>query len=286
MNDRIKAILFPTDFSPNSMHAALYAAMLARRYDAKLIILHVFSNVISMSLDPNMINDQTFLEDQLQKNARQNLEVFTKNLVQNTELISIQVEQILEYGFVKECIIEISEQNNVDMIVMGTTGTSNLIEKWIGSNAENVVQSANCPVWIIPNNCQIKVPQTFLYAADLEEDEKKATKTLLEFATPFGANCKVIHIHEYFDLNVMGKTKELINDLKKEFKKDKITFKDLNRKEIVEGIETYTKNHKPDVLVFTVYEKNLFSNLFNSSITKHFISDAKIPMLIFKKEIS
>lgn len=282
----MKAILFPTDFSTNSMHAALYAAMLARRYDAKLIILHVFSNSITLSLEPNMISNQIVLDEQLQINAKQNLEVFTKKLVENSELISIQVEQVLEFGFVKESIVKYSEQNKVDMIVMGTTGASNLLEKWLGSNAENVVLSANCPIWIVPNNCQLNVPQTFLYAADLEVDEKKATQTLLEFSNPFGANCKVIHIHDYFDLDLMSKNKDTLNDLKNEFKKNKITFKELNRKEIIAGIETYSKNQKPDVLVFTVYKKTLFSNLFNSSITKHFIQEAKIPMLIFKKEKS
>jgi hypothetical protein len=75
-------------------------------------------------------------------------------------------------------------------------------------------------------------------------------------------------------------------ELNKEFEGSNITFKDLNRKEIVAGIATYTRTHKPDVLALAVYEKSIFSNLFNSSISKHFLEEAKIPMLIFKKEKS
>lgn len=282
----MKTILFPTDFSDNSMHAAQYASMLARRFDAKLIILHVFSNVISLGTDPSMINETSMLEEQLHKNSMQNLEIFSEKVFLNTDLPEVQIEHQLIYGFVTEGIVEMSKSLAVDMIVMGTKGVSNVFDKWMGSNAENVIKSAKCPVWIVPLNAQLTVPQVFIYAADFQEDEISATKTLLEFSVPLGASCKVIHIQEYFDKDVKQKSAETMADLTKEFEGNNITFKDLNRKEIVEGIETYTRTHKPDVLALAVYEKTIFSNLFNSSITKHFVEETKIPMLIFKKEKS
>ncbi len=282
----MKTILFPTDFSDNSMHAAQYASMLARRFDAKLIILHVFSNVISLGTDPSMINETSMLEEQLHKNSMQNLEIFSEKVFLNTDLPEVQIEHQLIYGFVTEGIVEMSKSLEVDMIVMGTKGVSNVFDKWMGSNAENVIKSAKCPVWIVPLNAQLTVPQVFIYAADFQEDEVSATKTLLEFSVPLGASCKVIHIQEYFDKDVKQKSAETMADLTKEFEGNNITFKDLNRKEIVEGIETYTRTHKPDVLALAVYEKTIFSNLFNSSITKHFVEETKIPMLVFKKEKS
>lgn len=282
----MKTILFPTDFSDNSMHAALYAGMLARRFDAKLIILHVFTNIISLSLEPQTMNDTSILEMQLQKNALQNLEIFSEKVFLSTELPEVQIEHLLEYGFVTECIVEVSKRFKVDMIVMGTKGVSNVFDKWMGSNAENVIKSAECPVWIVPINSPLTVPQVFIYAADLQEDEVSATKTLLEFSVPLGASCKVIHIQAYFDNEVMLKSAETMADLSKEFEGNNITFKDLNRKEVVQGIETYSKNQKPDVLALAVYNKTIFSNLFNSSITKHFVEESKIPILIFKKEKS
>jgi nucleotide-binding universal stress UspA family protein len=282
----MKTILFPTDFSENSMHAAQYASMLARRFDAKLTILHVFANIISLGTEPSMLNETSLLEEQLHKNTMQNLEIFSEKVFLNTELPAVQIEHALVYGFVTEGIVEMANSLNVDMIVMGTKGVSNVFDKWMGSNAENVIKSAKCPVWVIPKDSQLTVPQLFIYAADFEEDEAAATQTLLDFSVPLGASCKVIHIHEYFDLDVNQKTTETMAELSKEFDGKNITFKDLNRKEIVQGIETYTKTHKPDVLALAVYEKNIFSNLFNSSITKHFVEESKIPMLIFKKEKS
>ena len=280
----MKTILFPTDFSDNSMHAAQYAGMLARRFDAKLIIVNVFSNVISLGTDLNMINETTLLEEQLHKNSMHNLEIFSEKVFLSTELPEVQIEHQLVYGFVTEGILEMANSMNVDMIVMGTKGVSNVFDKWMGSNAESVIKAAKCPVWVVPENAQLTVPQLFIYAADLEEDEVSATKTLLDFSVPLGATCKVIHIQNYFDNDLKQKSAETMADLSKEFDGNNITFKDLNRNEIVEGIETYTRTHKPDVLALAVYDKNIFSNLFNSSITKHFVEESKIPILIFKKE--
>jgi nucleotide-binding universal stress UspA family protein len=280
----MKTILFPTDFSDNSMHAAQYAGMLARRFDAKLIIVNVFSNVISLGTDLNMINETTLLEEQLYKNSMHNLEIFSEKVFLSTELPEVQIDHQLVYGFVTEGILEMANSMNVDMIVMGTKGVSNVFDKWMGSNAESVIKAAKCPVWVVPANAQLTVPQLFIYAADLEEDEVSATKTLLDFSIPLGATCKVIHIQNYFDKDLKQKSAETMADLSKEFDGNNITFKDLNRNEIVEGIETYTRTHKPDVLALVVYDKNIFSNLFNSSITKHFVEESKIPILIFKKE--
>ncbi|MCP9765522.1 universal stress protein [Lacihabitans soyangensis] len=280
----MKTILFPTDFSDNSMHAAQYAGMLARRFDAKLIIVNVFSNVISLGTDLNMINETTLLEEQLHKNSMHNLEIFSGKVFLSTELPEVQIEHQLVYGFVTEGILEMANAMNVDMIVMGTKGVSNVFDKWMGSNAESVIKAAKCPVWVVPTNAQLTVPQLFIYAADLEEDEVSATKTLLDFSVPLGATCKVIHIQNYFDKDLKQKSAETMADLSKEFDGNNITFKDLKRNEIVEGIETYTRTHKPDVLALAVYDKNIFSNLFNSSITKHFVEESKIPILIFKKE--
>jgi nucleotide-binding universal stress UspA family protein len=99
------------------------------------------------------------------------------------------------------------------------------------------------------------------------------------------ASRKVIQIKEFFDPETEQKTNAILKDLKNEFEKEKIIFKNLVRSNIINGIETYSGNSNPDVLVLGVYEKSFFSNFFNESITKHFIGEGLIPLLIFKKEL-
>jgi len=62
-----------------------------------------------------------------------------------------------------------------------------------------------------------------------------------------------------------------------------VDFKNVHRANIIEGLETYMKTHKPDVLALAIYEKSFFEKIFNDSVTKHFVQVGKLPILIFRK---
>ena len=279
----MKTILFPTDFSENAVHAAQYAAMLAKRYDSKIILLNVYSVAMPVVSEFQLTNVDENMIVQIGKDAEYNLQVFTNKLSENTGLPVEQISQIVEYGLVSDVILSFAKDMNVDLIVMGTKGASGTIDRWFGTNAESVMETAHCPVWVVPENTPINLPLTIMYAADFKEDEVTATYKVLAMAQPLGATCKVIHIHDYFEMNVDQTVKQTVAELKDDFQNFDISFKDLNREEIVKGLETYVRTHKPDVLALAVYEKSFFSKIFNSSITQHFVQEAKLPLLFIKK---
>ncbi len=279
----METILFPTDFSDNAIHASQYAGMLARRYDAKIILLNIYSIIVPAVSEFQLNYDTEDMIVQRGKDAEQNLQFFTDKFIENTGLPLEQVTQMVEYGLVSDVIIDIANTVNADLIVMSTKGASSMIDRWLGTNAEIVMEAAKCPVWIVPENTPISLPLTIMYAADFKEDEVTATYKVLAMAQPLGATCKVIHIHEYFELNVAQTVEQTVAELEDEFQNFDISFNDINREEIVKGLETYIEKHKPDVLALAVYEKSFFSKLFNSHITQHFIQEAKLPMIFFKK---
>jgi nucleotide-binding universal stress UspA family protein len=279
----MKTILFPTDFSDNSAHSAQYAAMLAKRYDAKIILLNVYSVAMPVVSEFQLTNGDENMILQRGKDAESSLQVFTKTLIENTGLPEEQITQMVEYGLVSDVITQTANAMNADLIVMGTKGASSTIDRWFGTNAESVMVSAKCSVWVVPENTPLTLPLTIMYAADFKEDEVSATYKILAMAQPLGATCKVIHVHDYFELNVDQTVKETVADLKDEFQNFDISFKDINREEIVKGLDTYVRTHKPDVLALAVYEKSFFSKIFNSSISEHFVQEAKLPMLFIRK---
>ncbi|GGD80177.1 universal stress protein UspA [Emticicia aquatilis] len=281
----MKTILFPTDFSDNAFHSAQYAAMLAKRFDAKLLLLNVYSVILPIVSESPMIFDKDDIVVRRQNDAEQSLQVFADKLMEETKLPTEQIVQLVEYGLLTDVIADTAKGMNVDLIVMGTHGASYMIDRWFGTNAEKVVESSNCPVWVVPENTPLNMPKVIMYAADFKEDEVTATYEVLALAQPLGATCKVIHVHDYFELNANQTVKQEVAELKEEFQNFDISIKDINREEIVKGLETYVRTHKPDVLAMAVYEKSFFSKLFNSSLTEHFVQEAKLPMLFFKKPV-
>lgn len=277
----MKTILFPTDFSENATHASRYAGMLAKLYDANLVILHVHH--IPMVPESNHSFEVRNAISLNEKGAMEDLEIFTKKFMEDSNLPSERIIQRIEYGFPAEKIVEIADSIKADLIVMGTKGASDMLDKWLGTHAQEVMKTAKCPTFTIPKKVPIDYPQRILYAADFKEDEIAATEKLLNVAKPLGATCKVIHIHEYFEPNVGHIVEETIKELEKKFENEDVTIQQIHRSDIIEGLEAYIKTYKPDVLAMAIHEKSFLSNIFNTSITRHFIQEAQLPMLTFKK---
>ena len=278
----MKTILFPTDFSANALHASQYAGMLAKSFNANVVLLNVHSipSISEYQLPYEIDNLIKFN----QKKSEDNLRDFAVHFMQITHLAADRVSQIVEYGFANEKILETADTIHSDMIVMGTRGANNLLDKWLGTHAQAVIKKAKCPVWIIPKTAPINYPQNILYAADFKEDEVVATQKVLWFAAPLGAKCKVVHIHDYFEIKVDSGVQEMVKYLDDEFENiDDVSFVNLNRDDIIEGLEAYMESFKPDVLALAVHEKSFLERLFNESVTKHFVQVLQLPILTFRK---
>ncbi len=278
----MKTILFPTDFSENAIHASEYAGMLAEKFEANIIIINCYSTPVVSEYQVSYDIDNFVLETK--KILEENLEDFKRKFIETTHLSENRISYKIEYGFVTDAIVETAKNVDADMIVMGTKGASNVLDKWIGTTAQAVMKAAHCPVWVIPEKANVTYPQKFLYAADLLEDEISATQKLMEFVKPLQANCKIIHIDDTFEINQNQQIGEKINDLKDEFKDDDNVFvRNIKRDDVVEGLEAYIQSYKPDVLALAVHEKSFFNSIFEQSVTNHFVYHADLPMLLFKK---
>ena len=183
----MKTILVPTDFTENAMHAAKYAASLARIYDANIIFINIYT--MQLMLEYEALSSLNTNMDEMQRIAELNLAEFKENFIKNTNFTPERVSFMAEYGSITSAIIEKSEGNVIDMIVMATKGAQNIFVVWLGTNAQKVASLAQCPVWIIPEKAKLDYPLNILYAADFKEDEKLAAAKLLKIANPLGATC-------------------------------------------------------------------------------------------------
>jgi nucleotide-binding universal stress UspA family protein len=275
-------ILFPTDFSKNAVHASLYAGMIARGMNAHLILLNVYS--IPMATDYQIPYDVDGFLKISKEAAEENLQEFARGLIKSTGISHNKVSEMTDYGQTSDSIVKIAQTKKVDFIMMGTKGISNMLDKWLGTNAQNVLEAAECPVWVIPENAPLNYPKLFMYAADFKEDDILATHKVLEIAKPLGATCKVIHIHDYYEPISNRTVKEMVSEFNHEFvDEDDVTIKNINRQEVYDGLKTYVRTHKPDVLALGVYHKSFLSKIFERSITEHFVQTGNIPLLTFRK---
>jgi nucleotide-binding universal stress UspA family protein len=132
----IRTILHPTDFSAESHSAFEVASSLARDYKAKLLLLHVVPPPRVYA--PDGIAVPFPVEEPA--NARANLDQL------KPADATIAVEREVREGDAATEILKFAEEKQVDLIVMGTHGTSGLTRLLVGSVAESVLRKAPCPV--------------------------------------------------------------------------------------------------------------------------------------------
>ena len=277
----MKTILFPTDFSKSAQHAAEYMSMMAKQLNANITFLHIYS--IPLVSEYNLPHEIESLIAQNRVIAVENLQEFVKKFIEETKISENRISIKIEYGFIPEKIVDVAASVKADMIVMGTKGVTDAFDRWIGTVAQKVVKLAECPVWVIPEKTPLNYPKNILYAADFEGDEVDATKKLLSIAKLFDASCHVIHVHEKLELNVGHQVEAMVKFLEDKFKDEDITFRYVNRDEVTDGLDKYVETHKPDVLAMSTHVKSFMDRIFSPSITKHFVQEAKLPIVCFKK---
>lgn len=142
----LKRILCPIDFSVFNKTANAFACELAASSGAEIIYLH--------SWVPVVVNQPGYGEAEKEDRRLQKL------IEEFIEPTSEQVEAswVIESGLPAEKIVEYANENNVDLIVMGTHGRTGLKRMVMGSVAEAVVRHAQCPVIAVKSTN--KVPQT------------------------------------------------------------------------------------------------------------------------------
>jgi nucleotide-binding universal stress UspA family protein len=279
----MNTILFPTDFSENSRRALPYAALLAQGCACRLLLLHVYGvpyaeyahgyEAVPVDVGPLLKKAHDSAMSRLGE-LRQNLLADPHYVLQPTD-VRVQAD----YGFAPETILRVAEQVETAYIVMSTRGATNALDQFLGTAASGVVAKAACPVLVIPNRATFVVPRRVLYAAAFEADEAERTRAVLQFSRLFGAETTVLHVREYGEYNEVPPT-EFARNLKETFADERVQFRNLNRLEVIEGLETYVRHHDPDVLVFTRHRRGFWESLFHRSVTKHFVQEGTRPMLI------
>ena len=131
----MKKVLVPVDFGEASDAALIYARNLAKTFGADLHVLHVTENLF---LRP-MANNPAAIEAGIANRLAERLTADDRQLLHAVAVLrksDAPAEEIVRYA----------NEENVDLIVMGTHGRVKVAHLLMGSVAEKVVRTASCPV--------------------------------------------------------------------------------------------------------------------------------------------
>ena len=155
MVPEIKKILYATDLSKNSSYAFYYAINLARKFDAKITILHAIEP-IPIYAEAYAANLAARVEKQDREEAIDHIQKLLQNFCQKVEAqigspCLVLVSKILvQIGHPVEEILKVADEEECDTIVLGSHGKGFLKQTFLGSVSSAVLHRSKKPAFVIP----------------------------------------------------------------------------------------------------------------------------------------
>jgi len=138
----LNTVLVATDFSDVADAALTYGAELARRFGARLHVIHVAENAFMLNVGAaGYVSDVTEIQREIDEEARRQLERCTAAIEPRPTTAVLSAGSSPAYG-----VTDYAKAHDIDLIVLGTNGRGGVTRMLLGSVAEKVVRMAPCPV--------------------------------------------------------------------------------------------------------------------------------------------
>ncbi|MGI0033986.1 MAG: universal stress protein [Nitrososphaeraceae archaeon] len=154
MTVSIKKILVPIDGSETSFKAANYAVNLAKMADAELVPINIIEDVKqggAIGLQAKYGN--VSIVEAYKKTRKQTAEEWLRKIENTAEKLGVKAKSAIldsEGKNGKKLIIEYARKNGIDLIVIGSKGSSRFKGLWVGGFANSILHQATIPVLVVP----------------------------------------------------------------------------------------------------------------------------------------
>ncbi len=277
----MKKILVPIDFSKYSEYALKVAAKIAKQQDAEIIVLHMLglSEAILTKNEDQEVTEAMYYMKLAEKR-------FT-SFLDKKYLKGVKITTTVQNYKIFTEINDVAKQNEVDLIVMGSHGSSGFSGIFVGSNTEKVVRTSDMPVLVVKtpwDNFKIK---EVVFACDFKMENLRPYHNAIKLFESFGANVHLLYVNlpdERF-----RSTNEL-EDRVKEFlfkanagdiaMHDKVIY--YSDYSVESGVFNYSKSINADLIAMPTHGRRGLAHFFNGSIGEDIANHANKPVITFK----
>ena len=259
-------ILVPTDFSDNARNAANYAAQLAKKINASLVLLHAYMLPAPVSEVPYMMVNVDEIQKDNERIAKEESEKLQSHGIRCTYLVRL--------GFPSDEIDAAIEDQPIDLVVMGMRGKGTL-EKWMGSTTTSTIKKITKPILVVPEDATYHDLQNVTYATDFTYSVAfNIYDPLLNLLKLFNAQLHIVHVSKD-ESKGQG-------SLDPAFKAVPHEFHIIEDTDVRHGIESYLETHPTDLLVMVTHEHSFMERLFRKTHTTAMVYNTHVPLLVLK----
>jgi nucleotide-binding universal stress UspA family protein len=281
----MKNILLPTDFSKNSLNAIKYAVNLLKNETCNFYLVNVQKASSFISDDMMGASTSTTIYNTLIDAAKKSISNIISIITTEYNNPKHDFFSIVDYDNFIDAINQISEKNNIDLIIMGTKGASGLEKKLFGSNTVRVIQRCNTPVLAIPDRCHFEPIKTIAFTTNnLVLFNAKELEPLKRIWQINNAKLNILHVADENHLSQnQSRNKDFFNVHFAEASHDYI---DSNSRYIFRSIQNYIDDNNVNVLAMMSKKHSFIERLFTKHTVETFAFKINIPFLVMRTDAS
>ena len=270
-------ILIPTDFSVQAGFAYLMVQKLEEKTGVDLHFLHVLDvpDTITMSANGDI---ETCGEIDVKFIITQK-EIAERKLANLKTLYSNPIQTHLVLGKVTDAILDFSEGNHFDIIVMGTKGAWGIKEKLSGSETQIIARRSKTPLLSLMCDRSDLVIRNILLVHDFSNPVPEDLKLMHKLISAFGTK---LHLLQIISGNVETEKTAVEDNMKKFAALNNISNYEchvINDKDVENGVIHFNQMINMDIVCIGTHGKG---GIFNQSATEKLINHLFKPIISFQ----
>ena len=273
----MRRILVPIDFSEYAENALKAAALFAKKNNAEIFLLHLLE--LPSQMNDAITKGSSVPEVMLFINKANDL---LQKITEQPYLEGISISTSVQYEKAFNGILSFTKTNKIDLIIMGSHGTSGIEELLIGSNAEKVVRLSDVPVLILKKDIGESQFNNFVFASDFSDEIKKPFQKMIDFATIFSAKLSLVTISTPNSFKSTIAAENKMKEFVKIFEIQNYSLHIFNDTNIENGIINFSKKINADLIGLCTHGRTGLAHFFNGSISEGLVNHATKPVITFK----
>jgi nucleotide-binding universal stress UspA family protein len=293
----INKILWATDGSKISQDALNWARLFAKSFGAEIIGIHVLKPIDKKiyQIAGRKLDMKDLMERELGNWFKRFDEICAVLKKEKTGFKHLVVEHHKPY----EKIIQVADQEDASLIVMGKRGVSLKDKTQVGSNTLKVLQGSRVPVLAVKGKQTKTLPKIkkILVPLDISEKFSSALDYALSLGEQLGAALTVTYVEQLFSypyefpITVLDEMREMYdNQLKKRVDELCTQFESKLRikHKVVEaitpslGIIRFAEREKSDLIIMNTHGRKGLKKLFLGSVAEKIIYEAPCSILALR----
>ncbi|CAM1333795.1 universal stress protein [Tenacibaculum aestuariivivum] len=276
----MKKIIVPVDFSIHSENALKTAAYIAKQTNAEVIVVHMLelSNAVINQSESSSQQEMIFYIKLAEKKFNE--------FLQKDYLSDIKVTPIIKHFKIFSELDELAKEENADLVIIGSKGTSGLEEIFIGSNTEKVIRYANVPVLVVKEEPITSKIQKVVFACDFSIDDVAPYLRAKEFFKKLDCNLQLLYVNTPTS---KFKTSDMLEEaMKSFFEAVKEDTTNINNVKIVseytveKGVLYFADKSNADIIAVATHGRKGISHFFEGSISEDIANHSVLPIVSFK----